>query len=122
MLRTQLRFFAAPAKPAAKGGPPSAAPYVPLVVHKTPFEKMIENGQEFILGPPPGVNKIRGAHRDTAIPKLEPRIDIFAKKLREHYIREGVLPDQKHYIEYTRDRLPDDTIDKLIPQKLIPGT
>ena len=48
------------------------------------------------------------------IPKLEPRIEVFAKKLREYYIREGVLPEAKSYIDPVRLRQPEDTIEGLI--------
>ena len=65
---------------------------------------MVESGQEFIFGPPPGINKVLGPHRDVLIPKLEGRMEIFAKKLREYYIREGVIPDEKIYIDALRDR------------------
>ena len=65
---------------------------------------MIEEGQEFILGPPPGINKIRGAHRDAVIPKLEGRMEIFAKKLRDFYLREGVIPDGKIFVDPLRAR------------------
>ena len=64
----------APPKPAGgkPGGPPGAAPAAPPVeIQKTPFQKLIENGQEFIFGPPPGVNKVVGPHRDVIIPKME---------------------------------------------------
>ena len=45
-----------------------------------------------------------GAHRDVAIPKLEPRIEIYAKKLRDMYLREGSISESKSYIEVLRDR------------------
>lgn len=38
------------------------------------------------------------------VPKLEPRIDVFAKKLREFYIKEGVLPEAKTYLHAARER------------------
>jgi hypothetical protein len=38
------------------------------------------------------------------IPKLEGRMEVFAKKLREYYIREGIIPEQKIYIDTLRDR------------------
>lgn len=89
----------------AKGGPPSSTPaYVPEPKVMTPFEKLIDMGTEFILGPPPGINKTYNAHRDVCIPKLAPRIEIYAKKLREMYIREGTLREQKVYIDYVRMR------------------
>lgn len=118
------RFFAPP-KPAAAakaGGPPGAAPPPPPIeIQKAPFESLIEEGQEFIFGPPPGINKVQGAHRDVIIPKLEGRMDVFAKKLREYYIREGVIPDAKIYIDALRDRRPDDTIEKCVANKEVAG-
>ena len=51
---------------------------------------MIDNNVEFMFGPPPGLDrKTTGVHRDAVIPKLAPRIEIFAKKLRDSYFREG---------------------------------
>ena len=46
---------------------------------------MVEQGTDFIFGPPPGINKVQGPHRDVVIPKLEGRMEIFAKKLRDFY-------------------------------------
>lgn len=48
----------------------------------TPFQKMVEEGTEFIMGPPPGPTKTYSAHRDVAVDKLAPRINVYAKKLR----------------------------------------
>jgi hypothetical protein len=31
-------------------------------------------------------------------------MEIFAKKMREHYLREGVVPDDKIYIDPLRER------------------
>lgn len=55
------------------------------------------------------------------IPKIAPRLETYAKKLREFYIREGVLPEYKSYIEPLRVRQPEDTIEKLIAAKEMPG-
>ena len=109
---TPRRYFAPP-KPEGKasGGPPGAAPPAPPVeIMKAPFERLIENNQEFIFGPPPGINKVVGPHRDVIIPKLAGRMEIYAKKLRETYIREGIIPDDKIYIDTLRKREPEDTI------------
>ena len=38
------------------------------------------------------------------IPKLEGRMEVYAKKLREFYIREGIIPDDKIYIDTLRER------------------
>lgn len=49
-----------------------------------------ENKDNFLLGPPIGFDrKVTGVHRDAVIPKLAPRIEVFAKKLRDVYHREG---------------------------------
>lgn len=48
-------------------------------------------------------------------------MEVFAKKLRDFYIREGVIPDQKIYIDTLRDRQPDDTIEKCVSNKEIAG-
>jgi hypothetical protein len=116
------RFFAPPKPAAAKGGPPSAAlPPPPVEIQKTPFQTLIESNQEFIFGPPPGTNRVMGAHRDVLIPKLEGRMEVFAKKLRDYYIREGVIPDARIYIDTLRDRQPEDTIERCIANKEVAG-
>jgi hypothetical protein len=48
------------------------------------------------------------------IPKLAPRIELYARKLREAYFREGTMPEYKSYLEANRLREPDDTIEKLV--------
>ena len=78
---------------------------------------MEEDPNQFIFGPPPGINKVSGAHRDVIIPKLEGRMQIFAKKLRDYYIREGVIPDAKIRIDALRDRQPEDTSERCVANK-----
>ena len=56
------------------------------------------------MGPPPGINKYHGAHRDVVIPKIESRIEVYAKKLREYYLREGIIAEDKLFIEALRAR------------------
>lgn len=73
------------------------------------------------MGQPPGINKVHGTHRDNVIPKLEGRMEVFAKKLREFYIKEGVIADGKIFIDPIRDRKPEDTIEKCIANKEIAG-
>ena len=48
-------------------------------------------------------------------------MEIFAKKLREYYIREGIIPDAKIYIDALRDRQPEDTIEKCNKNLEVPG-
>jgi hypothetical protein len=91
-----MRHFGPKPAAAGKGAPakggPSAGPTTPAAPDlKTPLQELVESGQEMIFGPPPGVNKVYGVHRDVAIPKLAPRIEIYAKKLRELYLREGSM-------------------------------
>lgn len=115
MIYLTRRMFAPPKAAApAKGSPPSATPPPPPVeMRKPPMQELIDQGVDFPLGPPPGVNILQNGPRNAIVPKLEPRIEVFAKKLREYYIREGVLPEAKTYLETVRDRQPDDTIEKL---------
>ena len=111
------------AKPAVKGAAPSASTpteSVP-VVQRTVLEKLVDSGQEFILGPPPGVNKVHQGPRDMVVPKIAPRIEVYAKKLRDMYIREGTISEQKSIITPLRYRLPDDSFEKLSKAHLIPG-
>ena len=84
---------------------------------------MIANKADFMFGPPYGTDKkIAGVHRDAVIPKLAPRIEIFAKKLRDSYLREGSLSEQKTIIAPLRERQPEDTITKSVQtKKFIPG-
>jgi hypothetical protein len=120
ILQWSFRTFAPP--PVKKGGPPAAstpAPPKPKVI--PPLQKMVNKGHEFILGPPFGLNKTRGGHRDGVAPKLEPRIEAYAKKLRELYIKDGVIPDYKEYLDIVRDRQPEDTMEKLMENKMVPG-
>jgi hypothetical protein len=48
-------------------------------------------------------------------------MEIYAKKLREYYLREGVIPEQKIYIDTLRDRQPEDTIEKCVANKEVAG-
>jgi hypothetical protein len=56
---------------------------------------MVKHGTEFIFGPPPGINKVQGPHRDVVIPKLEGRMEIFAKKLRDFTSEKASSPIRK---------------------------
>lgn len=78
----------------AKGGaPPKQEPTkIPEKRGQTIIEKMIEDGTEFVLGPPDVPNKTWGAPRINMVKKLEPTMDVFARKLREIYVREGTIP------------------------------
>lgn len=48
-------------------------------------------------------------------------MEVYAKKLREFYIREGVIPDDKIYIDTLRDRQPEDTIERCVANKEVAG-
>jgi hypothetical protein len=50
------RFFAPPKAAAGKGGPAAAPTAPPVVIQKTPFQRMIEKGVDFPLGPPKSPN------------------------------------------------------------------
>jgi len=82
---------------------------------------LVDEGTDFPLGPPPGIHMVQGAHRDVIVPKLEPRIEIYAKKLRDYYLREGVIAESKIHLNTVRERKAEDTIDKLHSQKLVAG-
>jgi len=67
---------------------------------------MIERGgrDQFIFGPPHGVEKLHNSHRNYIMPKIGQRMDMVAKKLREAYMREGVYPDVKIFFDAIRER------------------
>lgn len=84
------------------------------------MEDLIASGAEMVMGPPPGANKMQNAHRDLIIPKLEPRIQLYAKKMRELYHKEGTIPTHKTYLHPARERQPLDTLESLMKEKLVP--
>ena len=118
LLRLSQRGFA---KPQAKGGPPQEITVEPRKQHKTVLQKMVEDGEEFPLGPPPGLNKIINAPRASLLHKLEPHIDIYARKLRDMYMREGSIPQVKSYLNPLRMRQPTDTLEECKKEKVMPG-
>lgn len=67
----------------------------------------------FLFGPPAGVTKLENAHRDYVYPKLANTTEVFAKKMRELYVREGTLPEEKIFFDPVRERQPDDTLQKM---------
>lgn len=85
------------------------------------IEKMIDDGADFPLGPPPNVKKTWGAGRDSMINKLEPHLDIYARKLREMYIREGTIPQVKSFLNPLRERQPTDTLEYCTKENTMPG-
>ena len=84
---------------------------------------MVDSGEhDFIFGPPAGMNKPLGAHRNRLIHKLEPRIQLYARKLRQMYFREGTIQTQKTFIDPVRLRQPNDTIEAVtLNNKFVPG-
>ena len=94
------------AKPAGGGGggPAAVAKELPPVRGKSVMQEMVDSGTEFIMGTPSGINKTIGAHRDDIIHKLEPRMNLYARKLREMYFREGTIPTVKTFIDPLRER------------------
>ena len=54
-------------------------------------------------------------------PKLAPRIELYARKLREMYFREGTIPQQKTWIDPIRVRQPTDTLELVAKEKLVPA-
>jgi len=54
-----------------------------------------ENPDGFILGPPKVPNKTYNAPRDSYVHKMTPRIELYAKKLRQVYIRTGTIASVK---------------------------
>lgn len=73
------------------------------------------------MGPTSNPKKTRGAHRADMIHKLQPRIDIYARKLREMYHREGTVPSVHTNLNPIREREPTDTLEMCIKEKVIPG-
>lgn len=55
------------------------------------------------------------------LPKLEPRINLYARKMREMYFREGTIPTVKTYLHPERVRTPTDTLETLMADKLVPA-
>lgn len=98
-----------------------ASPFAPKRP-PTHMEKIIKEGKtEFVMGPPPGANKTQNAHRDLILPKLEPRINMYARKMREMYHKEGTIPTVKTYLHPARERQPTDTLETLMEEKLVPA-
>jgi len=112
MFVVQMRAFGPKGKPA--GGPIVSA-YVPPKVIPTNFEAMVaESGiDQFMFGPPSGIEKRHNSHRDYVAPKIGSRMEFAAKKMREQYIREAIYPDVKIYLDTLRERQPEDNLIKL---------
>jgi hypothetical protein len=84
-----------PKKPGGPGGA-AAAPYVPppdpYKGIKDFYQEIADKGEDgYIFGPPPGITKTYQGHRNHAVPKLEPRMQVYAKKLRDFYWKEGII-------------------------------
>jgi len=48
-------------------------------------------------------------------------MEFLAKKMREQYIREAIYPDVKIFLDPLRERLVDDSLQKLHKDKLVAG-
>lgn len=109
-----VRSFGPKGKPPAggAGGGSVAVEYKAPKPIPTNFEAMIEKDgiDQFLFGPPAGVEKMHNSHRDYMIPKLGSRMEFFAKKMREQYIREAIYPDVKIFLDPLRERQPSDTL------------
>ena len=125
LIQPSFRSFAPKAaKPAggkAGGGPNAPATAFLPKRPKTILQEMVDNGTEFIMGPPSSLNKTYGGHRDEIQHKLEPRINLYARKLREMYFREGTIPTVKTFIDPMRERQPTDTLESCSVEKVVPG-
>jgi hypothetical protein len=76
---------------------------------------------KFPFGPPIGTEKFHNAHRAYVWPKLGSRMQFLAKKMREIYMRDAYFSTEKIYIDPISERRPEDTIEKLHSEKLIPA-
>lgn len=102
-----MRSFGPKGKPPAAGGTTAiATEYKAPKPIPTNFEVMIEKDglDQFLFGPPAGIEKMHNAHREYIIPKLGSRMEFFAKKMREQYIREAIYPDVKIFLDPLRER------------------
>ena len=68
---------------------------------------------QFLFGPPAGVEKMHNSHRAYVYPKIGSKMEFFAKKMREQYMREAVYPDVKIFLDPLRERQPNDTLHKM---------
>ena len=112
-----MRSFGPKGKPPAGGaaGGAIAVEYKAPKPVPTNFEVMIEKDglDQFLFGPPAGIEKMHNAHREYIIPKLGSRMEFFAKKMREQYIREAIYPDVKIFLDPLRERETSDTLIKM---------
>lgn len=76
---------------------------------------------KFIFGPLGHGNKLHNAHRDRIIDKLEPRFNVYARKLRQMYFRDGTIRVQKTFIDPLRLRRTDDTMQNCLKEIVVPG-
>ena len=89
---------------------------------KTILEEMAEDpNNDFPLGPPVATNKTFNAPRESMIKKLEPHIDVYARRLRDVYIREAHIPTTKSFLNPLRMRQPTDTLEHCMKERTIPG-
>lgn len=103
------------------GKPGQEPTKIPEKRGKTLLQKMVDNGEEFVMGEPPVLNKTWGAPRESMLHKLEPHLDVYAQKLRDMYIREGTIPQVKSYLNPLRVRKETDTLEHCMKEMSMPG-
>lgn len=105
----------------AKGPPGQAPTVIPYHRGKNVIEDLVESGQEFVMGPPVNPKKLANGPREAVIYKMEPRIDVYARKLRELYVRRSTITQVKSFVNPERMRLPTDTIKYCLANGLVAG-
>jgi hypothetical protein len=81
-----MRSFGPKGKPAAGAATGAiAVEYKEPTAIPTNFQAMIKRDgiDQFLFGPPAGVEKMHNSHRDYILPKIGSRMEFFAKKMRE---------------------------------------
>jgi len=66
------------------------------------------------------INKTYGFHRDFKIPKMANHFDIYAKKIREMYLKERYLPGEIPVLTELRKRRPGDLMEVLKKKRELP--
>ena len=80
-----------------------------------------ENPDAFILGPPKVPNKTYNAPRDSYVHNMTPRIELYAKKLRQVYIRTGTIASVKQFADPLRVRQETDRIEECMKKNQVCG-
>jgi hypothetical protein len=72
-----------------------------------------EEDVDYLFGRPK-VTKPNVRDPNLVIPQLSNQFEFYAKKMREQYLREGVLPSYSPTLPISRERKPEDLIEKLL--------